>query len=55
MGPELCRLEEEKLLGPAGLARRNAPTPWWRDGADKPLDVSKVKDTTRYVMTGEKD
>lgn len=36
-------------------------TPWWRSGElpglekmDKPLDVSKLKDPTHYVLTGEK-
>ncbi len=34
-------------------------TPWWRSGKhgtkkrDKPLDISKIKDTQKYIETGE--
>jgi hypothetical protein len=55
MGKEFHRMEAEKILGPERLARRNAPTPWWREDGSKPLDVRKVKDTAKFIRTGEKD
>ena len=37
-----------------------APIPWWRNGQvaglkkmEKPLDLSKIKDVTKYIETGE--
>lgn len=29
--------------------------PWWRAGMDKPLKLSEIKDTEKYIMTGEKN
>lgn len=28
--------------------------PWWRNGEKKPLDVSGIKDISKYIRTGEK-
>lgn len=54
MGGELAAKEAEKILGAKGLAKRDAPTPFWRESGSKPLDLSKVSDVSRYVATGEK-
>lgn len=44
----------------AGRPSGKSASPWYRSGKipglqkmDKPLDLSKVKDTTKYVRTGE--
>jgi uncharacterized protein YbaR (Trm112 family) len=29
--------------------------PWWRAGMDKPLKLSDIKDTEKYIMTGDKN
>lgn len=28
--------------------------PWYREGDTKPLDISKIKDVNKYIMTGKK-
>jgi putative FmdB family regulatory protein len=55
MGEEQHQMKVDELLGPAGRAKRDAPAPWWRDKGSKPLDLSKVKNTQDYIMTGEKN
>lgn len=55
MGKELAARKADELLGEKGAARKKAPAPWWRKPGDKPLDLSRVKDTRRYIDTGEKD
>lgn len=54
MGKERHDKKCDELLGPTKVAQRDAPRPWWRDD-DKPLDLSKVKNTERYIKTGRKD
>lgn len=34
------------------LKPKRGEKPWWRD-EDKPLDTKKLKDTNKYIMTGE--
>lgn len=34
--------------------KREAFTPWWRPGTDKPVDLKKIKNVKKYVETGEK-
>ena len=41
----------EKLTGKK-KKKKKAPKPWWRD-TDKPLDLSKIKNTQKYIETGE--
>ncbi len=53
-GKELTELKAEQMLGSDGMAKRKAPTPWWRKPGSKPLDVTKIKDVTKYIQTGEK-
>lgn len=55
MGKELHQLEGEKILGEKGMKKKKAETPWWRPEGSKPLDVTKIKDTAKYIRTGEKD
>ena len=33
--------------------RYKASRPWWRPHSDKPLDVKKLKDPTKYILTGK--
>ncbi len=54
-GKEQQQIRSEKLLGPKGLAKKNAKTPWWRKEGSKPLDVTKIKDKKKFILTGEKD
>jgi hypothetical protein len=54
LGKELTQKKAEEVLGDKTMAKRNAPTPWWREPNSKPLDVSKVKDVKRFIETGEK-
>jgi hypothetical protein len=49
-----------KLPKGAKLNTTKSKTPWWREGKvaglkkmDKPLDLDKVKDTRKYIDTGE--
>jgi len=58
-GKELCEkmVDEDAYYGPrkAGLKQ----IPWWRSGkhgttkSEKPIDLTKIKDTDKYIMTGE--
>lgn len=53
-GKEQQQIKAEKLLGPKGMAKRNAKTPWWRKEGSKPLDVTKIKDPNKFILTGDK-
>lgn len=53
MGKEQVQQKAEEILGPKGMAKRNAPIPFWRK-SDKPLDLTTVKDTRKYIETGDK-
>lgn len=50
--------KKQKLKLPRGAQRIDSASgggrPWWRDG-DKPLNLNKVKDPHKYVMTGDKN
>lgn len=54
-GKELSDIKAQKIIGEKEFARRTAPPPFWRKNSKKPLDLSKVKDATRYIQTGKKD
>lgn len=49
------KLPDNASINTTGTGER----PWWRDGVaglptlDKPLDMKKVKDSTKYIETGE--
>lgn len=30
-------------------------TPWWREGTKKPIDLKKIKNTKKYIETGDKN
>jgi hypothetical protein len=69
LGKELSEKMQEEASRPRkspwsklpGAAEPEKPeTPWWRDGSvpglkpmEKPLDLSRVKDTEHYIQTGE--
>ncbi len=53
-GKDLHQEKAEKLLGPKGMEKVKAPTPWWRKPGSKPLKLSTLKDPTNYILTGEK-
>ncbi len=52
-GEELHSLKAKEVLGEAEYARRTAPPPPWRKNKKKPLDLSKIKDTSEYIRTGK--
>ena len=53
LGSEMADIEARKIAGPATIAKREAPTPFWREPGSKPLDVSKIKDVNKYIATGD--
>lgn len=64
---EITLRESEKNKKKVGKGRKvdtkkEGETPWWRNGViddlpkmDKPLDLSKIKDTKKYIETGLKE
>lgn len=56
MGNELWEKKKDEMLGEHGRKQRETPKPWyWSEGQEKPLDVSKIADTEKFIATGEKD
>jgi len=55
MSKELFQREAERMAGPKAAAKRNAKTPWWREEGTKALDLKSVKDTKKFILTGEKN
>lgn len=54
-GKQVHEALAEQMLSEQTKKKKNTPTPWFREKGSKPLDVSKIKDTTKFIMTGEKD
>lgn len=44
----------EDPIGKARAEQVKHEKPWWRKNMDKPLNLSEIKDTKKYIETGEK-
>lgn len=52
MGKEQAQIKFDNL---PQTKKKKAPKPWyWSEGQEKPLDITKIKDTKRFIETGEK-
>jgi putative FmdB family regulatory protein len=55
-GREVFKDELRKAGVQGTVLDRPKETPWYRDGvSEKPIDLTKIKDTTKYIKTGETD
>ncbi len=60
LGKEQAAKMKEEHHTASKKIKPDSEIPWWRDGSipgtkrlEKPLDVRKIKDTEKYIMTGE--
>lgn len=56
LGNEQWQKKKDELLGEHGKKQQEAEKPfYWDKDQSKPLDVTKIKDTAKFIQTGEKN
>ena len=54
--PNKKDLLSKKLPKGASIVKRGKPkTPWWRPSTNKPVNLKTIKNTRKYIETGNKD
>lgn len=56
LGKEQWQMKKDELLGEHGKKQQSAEKPfYWDKDQEKPLDVTKIKDTKKFIETGDKN